>query len=243
MSGLNFSTIKRWPAPTPTRSPGPLMLRQDVPAAIRAVDAKHRTFSGIASSRGEDTMGDVIDPEGIDLRRWRQGGAPLLRDHDRQQQIGTVVRDLVVGDDWRIEAAGYPAGVTAAADEAWREIAAGGRSGLSIGFHPVAYERRTTARGGEGIHYTAIELIELSSVILPACPSCLLTQRGVHGAAHAGACGCGTGLALELADEPGVFGGTPTRNPRGSRLVLDLADDDPSLALLDGPLAYGRWSR
>jgi prohead serine protease len=225
MSSLIFSMRRARVLTTPvgrSRSPAPLVIVQDMPAAIRAVEGRGRKFSGVASSAAEDSMGDVIDVVGIDCGRWRQNGQPLLLDHRHDRQIGKVVRDQVVGDQWRVECELYPEGTTAEADQAAREIAAGGRSGLSIGFQPIEYAERVTSRGGRGIHYSKILLLELSSCVLPACAECTLVQRcAAHSVGRAvpraGACGCrGTcrcePLTLEVRDWPGD-------------LVLELADD------------------
>jgi hypothetical protein len=212
---LNFTMLRRWPEPTVVgRSRSPLVVVHDMPAALRAVDGKARRVSGVGAKgadwnpSSEDTMGDILEVLGLDTTRWRQGGSPLCLDHDQHTQIGNGLRDAIVGDEWRVELELYPPGTTAAADQAWREIQAGGRTGLSIGFQPLEFERRTTARGGEGIHFTKSLLLELSSVILPACPSCLVTQRcakhaaapvGAHACECRGACGCESNIAVEIA--------------------------------------------
>jgi hypothetical protein len=91
---------------------------------------------------------------------------------------------------------------------------------LSIGFQSVEAERRTTARGGQGVYYKRILLLELSSVVLPACQDCLVTQRcAQHGGEET--------AILELADDLPGLAYRPRRNP----VVIEIDNDDDYLVL------------
>jgi phage head maturation protease len=129
--------------------------------ALRDVDTK-------------DAMGDVIPPTALDLTRFRANPC-VLKDHHHDQPIGVVTKDWKTATGWWVTARIFDAGMNAAADQCWNEITSGGRRGLSIGFRGAG-EPRVTSEGRQGTRWTKVEVIEVSSVCLPACPSCLLSS-------------------------------------------------------------------
>lgn len=175
---------------------------------IKAVNAAQRTFTGEASNMAEDAMGDVIPPTALDLTRFRTNPV-LLKDHDHHAAIGTVTRDWKTATGWWIEAQVFGPGVSAAADQAWREIQAGARRGLSIGFQGVTWEPRQTSHGAQGVKWTKIRVHEVSSVNLPACPSCLLSGHKSTGHRCASLASRADEIVLVLDDEvPGIRSGS-----------------------------------
>jgi prohead serine protease len=190
----------------PSRSHG--VAQHDTPLAIKLidVDATHRRFAGIASAEVEDRMGDVVRCDGIDLSEYKTNPV-ILADHTRGFVIGKATqlwRERREGANClMVEVQGVPRGTSARTDEVWATIDDGSRRGLSIGFQVTSSEPRTTAAGGAGMLFKTSRLLEISSVDLPACASCLLTAKTVckHG------CGCAgvsnpDEVVLELADEP-----------------------------------------
>lgn len=171
-------------------------------SALRDVDTAHRLIIGEASNIGEDAMGDVIPPTALDLTRFRANPV-LLKDHHHDQPVGVVTKDWKTATGWWVIARIFDAGMSAAADQCWNEITSGARRGLSIGFRGAG-EPRVTSEGRQGTRWTKVEVIEVSSVCLPACPSCLLSShKGTVSTAHgcASAAGRSDEIVLILDDE------------------------------------------
>lgn len=211
---FNWNPQRALVAPPPVVAPRRTQIR-DAALALRDVDVATRTITGQASNRAEDAMGDEIPPTALDLARFRQNPV-LLKDHDHHASIGTVVRDWITSEGWWIEAKLFADGVSAAADQAWREIQAGARRGLSIGFQGVTWEPRQTSQGGQGVKWTRIRVHEVSSVNLPACPSCLLSGHKSTGHRCA-----------------------PVAAGRSDEVVLVLDDEAPTGRV--SPLSPGVW--
>jgi phage head maturation protease len=168
----------------------------------RAVPATG-TITFCASQEVTDSYGDVVLVDGIDLTRFKRNPV-LLADHDKTFVIGAVARlwleDRPAGRALMAEATLLPAGISARIDEARATILAGARRGVSIGFKPLEWEPRRNDDGQNGYTFRTSELIEISSVALPACPTCLIESKS-----HGG-CGCRSQAAPEhvivLDDEP-----------------------------------------
>lgn len=213
---FNWNPQRAVLASPPVAAPRRTQIRDGL--ALRDVDTAHRLITGEASNMGEDAMGDVIPPTALDLSRFRANPC-LLRDHDHHVPIGVVTKDWKTTTGWWITARIFDAGISAAADQCWREITSGGRRGLSIGFRGEGLPR-VTSEGRQGTRWTRVEVIEVSSVCLPACPSCLLSSHQGAGNRCAPAADRSGEVVLEVAD--------------GDETVLTLADDPaPVLTLVD----------
>lgn len=68
-----------------------------------------------------------------------------------------------------------PAGTSPRVDERWA-IQAGACSGISIGFLPKSIDKPQRP-GQTGRTYTSVELLEISSVTVPSCPTCVITGK------------------------------------------------------------------
>jgi HK97 family phage prohead protease len=164
---------------------------------IKGVNAQSRTITGIASREQVDRDGDVVSVDGIITTNFLKNPT-LLLDHDHKSILGTVTRLWVQMVDGlkalMFEARMLPEGASARADQAWAEIEAGDRRGISIGF--LVRESQQNSSGGSYI--SSLELLEISSVSVPSCPSCL---------AQAKSCGCSGGReqVLQIDDEKHVI--------------------------------------
>jgi hypothetical protein len=218
---FNWNPQRAVLAPPPAASPRRTQIR-DAAVALRDVDTAHRLLTGEASNIGEDSMGDTIDPAVLDLGRFQRNPC-VLKDHDHHAPIGAVTKDWKTTTGWWITARIFDAGVSPAADQCWNEIVSGGRRGLSIGFRGEGVPR-VTSDGLQGTRWTKVEVIEVSSVCLPACPSCLLSSHRGAGHRCAPAAGRSDEVVLVLDDEvpadcvspltPGVWIGSATAGGR-----------------------------
>lgn len=149
------------------------MLRAYSVLTIKSASDGTRTFEGIASTPSTDRMGDVVEPEGAKMRL----PLPLLLHHDAAKPVGVVASAKVT-----------PAGITVRCqiaqpeeagvlrercDEAWHSIRAGVIRGLSIGFR--ALEDGVEKLRSGGLRFTALEILELSLVAIPANADCTVT--------------------------------------------------------------------
>lgn len=164
------------------------MTTKTITATLKTVDAETRRIAGRASCEPEDHMGDCVVARGISLAAYLRNPV-LLGDHDRTFILGRVTRlwvaDTADGPALLFEATVLPAGTSARIDERWAAIQAGAGVGISIGFLVVEAEPRQASGGRVGARFTKTTLLEISSVALPACPTCLVEQRS--------ACACGGG--------------------------------------------------
>jgi HK97 family phage prohead protease len=148
--------------------------------AIKTVDEDRRRFKFVASQQRVDRDGDVILVDGIDLSEY-QKNAVLLVDHDRTFVFGKTlalhVERRADGDALVGEAEALPAGTSARVDEAWTAVKNGARNGISIGFLALEYDRRPVLDGQTGITFRKVKLLEVSSVALPACPTCVVEAK------------------------------------------------------------------
>lgn len=152
-------------------------------ATIRDVgDAPERRLRAILSEELIDATGEVTRIAGIDLARAKTN-MPMLKDHHELMgqwtRLWTEVRagiPVLMG-----EAQGTPPGISPTADQAWGEIQAGVRRGISVGF--LSLEQGPPILPGQtGVTHVRSQLLEASSVGLPACPTCLvLAKCACHG--------------------------------------------------------------
>lgn len=133
---------------------------------VKALDPAARTFTGVASTPDVDRQNARIDPAGITFTN----PVPLLFHHDRTQPIGTATFAAPTADGLTFTAAipvvGEPGRLKDRVDEAWHSIKAGILKGVSIGFRVVGDGVRMLKDGG--VTFSAIEVLELSLVTIPA---------------------------------------------------------------------------
>lgn len=165
-------------------------------AAVLKADGN--VIRGIASQERVDRDQDVILVDGIDTTDYERNPT-FLGNHDRTFDLGTVTRL------WRENHSGgrclmFEARLLEPVSERQREVVAairaGARRGISIGFMPVEQDRQPVRDGQRGYTYRRVSLLEISSVSLPSCPSCLVEQKAWKSTR-------GDDAVLVLVDEPG----------------------------------------
>lgn len=133
---------------------------------IKGMDDAARVIEGIATTPETDRMGDVIEPKGATFKL----PIPLLWQHDSEQPIGHVERakvtDAGIEVRARIVKMNDPGRLKDRLDEAWQSIKSGLVRGLSIGFRPT--DDPEPIKGTFGLRFTAVEILELSAVTIPA---------------------------------------------------------------------------
>jgi HK97 family phage prohead protease len=136
---------------------------------VRSVDdgQEKRTFEGWATTPTPDRLGDVVEPKGAKFKN----PLPLLHQHDSTQPIGTVrlkkATDEGIAFEATIPKIAEPGPLKDRVDTAWGEIKAGLVRAVSIGFR-VLQDGMESINGTGGLRFTAIEIMELSSVSVPA---------------------------------------------------------------------------
>lgn len=154
-----------------------------VHGAFKSVDRAKREIEFIATRQEVDADGEVIVTRGVELSRYRKNPT-LLLEHDRTKRFGRVdslTLQPVAGADALVgRAAVLPAGVSAAADQAYQELLHGALGGVSVGFVPVESDTTAILPGQRGRTFHRIELHEISVVSLPACSSCVVTAKAAR---------------------------------------------------------------
>jgi len=140
---------------------------------VKAAGDGRRIFSGWATTPETDRMGDVIDPKGAVFKN----PLALLHQHDHDRPIGVARLKRATKDGIEFEAEipviDEPGPLKNRVDTAWGEIKSGLVRAVSIGFRALSdgYEVMT----GGGIHFKNIEIIELSTVSVPANSGATIT--------------------------------------------------------------------
>jgi HK97 family phage prohead protease len=142
---------------------------------VRDLQEDQRTFSGWATTPTPDRLGDVIDPMGAKFKN----PLVLLHQHDSTQPIGTVRLKKATPEG--IEFTAQIPKINEAGplqdrvNTAWGEIRAGLVRAVSIGFR-VLQDGVSLLEDASGLKFTAIEIVELSAVSVPANADATITN-------------------------------------------------------------------
>lgn len=132
---------------------------------VKEVDEDKREIRGMASTPEIDRQGDIVEPKGAEFA----DNIPLLWQHDSSQPVGRVKLGKATKEGIPFTAKilkfAEPAGLKARVDEAWQSVKSGLISAVSIGFRPKEY---SIIDETGGLRFTAIEIMELSLVTIPA---------------------------------------------------------------------------
>ena len=134
-----------------------------------------RKFTGIASTPETDSMGDIVEPLGMEIVL----PTPLLWQHRSSEPIGWIRAARVTAkgvevdcEVAEIDPADSPE-LAAEINKRWAQLKSGLVRGLSIGFQSVEAAR---IEGTYGYRYIKTRLKELSTVTIAANSSCSLTS-------------------------------------------------------------------
>jgi HK97 family phage prohead protease len=144
---------------------------------IKSAALDRRAFTGIATTRKPDRIGDVVEPKGAQFKL----PLPLLRQHRQDEPIGQVTKATVTDGGIEIEAEGPRDTGLGYLEEAWAQIRARLVKGLSIGFKPIPGEvdeiKDDKGEWTGGLRFKKWEWLELSAVTIPANPGAKLELR------------------------------------------------------------------
>lgn len=133
---------------------------------IRSVSEDRRVIEGWATTPDVDRVGDVVEPLGVQFRN----PLVLLHQHDALRPVGEAHFERPTAKGVRFTATlpkiSAPPSLKERVDTAWSEVRSGLIKGVSIGFRALR-NGHEMMKGG-GIRWTAIEVLELSLVSVPA---------------------------------------------------------------------------
>jgi HK97 family phage prohead protease len=186
---------------------------------VRALQEDQRVFEGWATTPTPDRLGDVIDPMGAKFKN----PLVLLHQHDSTQPIGTVRFQKATP-----EGIAFTASIPRIAEAgplqdrvntAWGEIKAGLVRAVSIGFR-VLQDGVQLAQDGAGLIFSAIEIVELSAVSVPANAEATITniRSFDQGPAASGA------APTVKTNLPGVSGSLKPQARKGAAMPRTIAE-------------------
>jgi len=145
---------------------------------IKSVDEDRRELSGWATTPQIDRVNDSIDPLGCTFAN----PAVLLWQHQHDAPIGTVTFDAPTAQGVRFTAripkVSESSPFKNRVDEAWAAVKYQVVRSVSIGFRPLPGGYQPLPDGG--VRYTAIEILELSLVSVPANPGAQIVESKAH---------------------------------------------------------------
>lgn len=147
---------------------------------VKQVDRAKREIRFVASRQEVDRDGEVILTQGISTANFRKNPVLLAR-HDHTFNLGrvdTLAVEQTDGADALVGVATIlPAGISPEADQAYGKILAGALGGVSIGFLSLETDEKPVLPGQKGKTYRRVDLLEISIVSLPSCPSCTIIEK------------------------------------------------------------------
>lgn len=151
----------------------PPKLQRFVTKIGRNVDEEARTVSFVVSTGAEDRDGDVVDPNGWSLDRYRKNPIVLWA-HDYRLPPVAKAPDIRIADGALRAVAQFPdENDYEFADTVFRLYAGGYLSAVSAGFRPLEQEKRSD----RGNLVRAAELWEFSAVPVPSNPEALVQAK------------------------------------------------------------------
>ena len=143
-------------------------------AEIAAVNKKRKTVDFVASTSAPDRMGDIIEQSGILLKDYRRNPVHLYAHDSRGLPIGKALKTVVSGDKLLQRIEYTPVTGFDLPQAVFELVEANVLRGISIGFLPIEF---SFIEGGAGRLFTKIELLETSTVPIPANPQALVTGK------------------------------------------------------------------
>jgi len=170
MSDKNAPAIENWLGSLGIRSQeGRFYLTTD--SQTRDVDRKEKSLVVTISTRARDRLGDILDPEGVQVENYRKNPVVLWA-HDYRRP--PIAKSLWVKVDREKIVAKAKFASTALSEEVFSLYADGYLNAWSVGFIPENY---TTLKGEdgrfEGYRIARWELLEYSAVPIPTNPAAL----------------------------------------------------------------------
>jgi len=131
--------------------------------AIKLDQYPHGAIEFVASTGARDRDGDIIDPEGWDLKGFKKNGGPLLFNHNHAMLVGQVFQITNQSGDKLQGKARFSK--IPLAQEVRTLVDEGILKHLSVGFRPLETDDDYNK---DGVHFTKQELIEVSLATVPS---------------------------------------------------------------------------
>lgn len=143
-------------------------------AKLDNIDRKRKTVTFVASTGDTDRMGDIIEQSGILLKNYKKNPLHLFAHDSTGLPIGVGPKIRVDGNKLIQEVRYVPTKGFDFPQTVFELIEAGVLRGISIGFLPLEF---TFLKEGQGRRFTKIELLETSTVPIPANPEALVAGK------------------------------------------------------------------
>jgi len=162
-------------------------------ALLKGISRNQREVRFVATRFEIDRDGEVIDPNGLDVKAYKKNPVFLLQ-HNPDRPIGRVTSlNLGLVDEalaWTGVARIDPPGTSDDADRAYKQIDAGSLNGISIGFRVEEATPRAVLPGQTGPTYKRTSLLEISLVTIPSCANCLILEKTLRKENPMSGCAC-----------------------------------------------------
>ena len=143
-------------------------------AEVADVNRKKKSVTFVASTGSPDRMGDIIEQDGWLLKNYRKNPVHLFAHNSRGLPIGTGLPIRVDGDRLVQTVKYTPVTGFDLPQVVFELVDAGVLRGISVGFLPIEF---SFIEGGAGRRFTKIELLETSTVPIPANPEALVSSK------------------------------------------------------------------
>lgn len=145
----------------------------------RTIDKKEKTVEAILSTNKLDRYGEIMEPDGWQLKNYKRNPIVLFNHQDNDVPVGmaldVAVRDSVLWGKLR-----FAPETSQRAAEVWGLVAADILRAWSPGWYPIKWETIDgelkgdgASPGRRGIRFTKMDLWENSIVTIPAAPDAL----------------------------------------------------------------------
>lgn len=151
------------------------MLRRGFTFSARASDEGKREADIIASTAEIDSYGERIDQAGWDLTRYAKNPVVLFGHNSYGLPIGHAPNARVEGGALRATVRFVDAQANELAEKVYQGIVQKSIRGVSVGFRSKATRIEEIEGRSVPVH-TAVELLEISIVTLPANPGAVITD-------------------------------------------------------------------
>lgn len=144
---------------------------------IREINRRERTVDFVVSTEAEDRLGDVIEQKGWLLKNYRKNPVHLFVHDSRSLPIGKALTTDVENSKLVQRIQYIPVRGFDLPDVIFQLIDQGVLKGISVGFLPIEFSFREEGGSSRGRRFIRQELLETSTVPIPANPQALVSRK------------------------------------------------------------------
>lgn len=145
--------------------------------SVKAGEGDSRSLTFTISTGAVDRMGDTVDPNGWQLENYRKNPVVLWAHDSSSLPVARAPKIWVDKGALKAEAEFTPKGLVRFNDIVHEMYKGGFLSATSVGFAPLKYAFVDDATRKFGIAFMEQELLEFSTVPVPANPEALIESR------------------------------------------------------------------